>query len=57
MYIPQKQTQLFGSGLGDHLLLSVYLTSEEETKQDVNGFVWNSVFGFETLRRGDSEVK
>lgn len=54
VYIPQPQTQLAGPGLGDHLLSSVYLTPGEQTKQDVHGFVSNSLFGFETPRRGDS---
>lgn len=52
VYIPQPQT-----ALGDHLLSSVYLTPGEQTKQDVDRFVWNSLFGFETLRRGDAEKK
>lgn len=56
MYIPQPQTQLFGPGLSDHLISSVYLTPGEQTKQDVYGVVWNSLFGFETLRGGDSQV-
>lgn len=56
MYIPQPQTQLVGPELGDHLLSSVYLTPGEQTKQDVNGFLWNSLFGFEALRRSDGEA-